>query len=115
MQNRYVQEADTIKKVTVRFNFLGIADPYDENASFGGEFKFASQWSAGTDLGYIFSSKYISDAQKSSGYILRPFIRFYPDKRRGFLEVQLHYKCASYQITDWLGKDVNNGQAAYEE
>jgi hypothetical protein len=29
--------------------------------------------------------------------------------------VQLHYKYAAYQITDWLGKDVNNGQAAYEE
>lgn len=113
--NRFRQEADTAKKVTVRFNFLGVGDPYDENASFGGEYRFAPQWSAGSDGAYIFSSKYISNAEKTSGFILRPFVRYYPNKRKGFLEVQLHYKYASYQITDWLGKDVNNGQAAYEE
>jgi len=113
--NRFRQEPDTAKKVTLRFNFLGIGDPYDENASFGGEYKFAPQWSAGTDLAYIFNSKYISNAEKTTGFIIRPFVRFYPNRRRGFLEVQLHYKYASYQITDWLGKAVTNGQAAYEE
>lgn len=112
----YEDEPDTAIKIVGRFNFTGLADPYDENASIGAEYKFAPRWSAGSDVAYIFNSQYISNAKKSNGFIVRPFVRFYPNiTRRGFLEVQVHYKYASYQVTDWLGKDVIEGIPAYEQ
>ncbi len=112
----YEYKPDTAKKIVARFNFTGIGDPYDENASVGGEYKFAPNWSAGSDVAYIFNSVYVKDAKKTRGYIVRPFIRFYPDTwRNGFLEVQFHYKYASYQLADWMGRDVTNGVPAYEE
>lgn len=102
--------------MVARFNFTGLADPYDENASLGAEYKFAPHWSAGSDVAYIFSSEYLPDGKKANGFIVRPFLRFYPHvERRGYFEVQLHYKYASYQLTDWLGKDVVNGVPSYEE
>jgi hypothetical protein len=112
----FADEPDTARRIVARFNFTGMLDPYDENASVGGEYKFAAGWSAGGDVAYIFNSAYVPDLKKTNGYIVRPFIRFYPDTwRRGFIEVQLHYKYASYQLTDWVGKDVTNGVPAYEE
>lgn len=107
---------DFAKKITARFNFIGLTDPYDENASLGAEYKFAPQWSAGSDVAYIFSSEYLSDSKGTNGFIVRPFFRFYPDvEKRLFLEMQLHYKYASYRLKDWLGKDVVEGIPSYEE
>lgn len=107
---------NSAEKITARFNFTGLVDPYDENASLGAEYKFDPQWSAGSDLAYIFSSEYLSDSKRTTGFIVRPFVRFYPNnERRWFLELQLHYKYASYQLKDWLGKDIVDGNPSYEE
>lgn len=118
-QRRHIiieNETDTTKKIVARFNFTGLADPYDENASFGIEYKFDPHLSAGSDLAYIFNSEYMSGTKHTDGFIVCPFIRFYPNiERRGFFEIQLHYKYVSYQLTDWLGKDVVNGIPSYEE
>jgi len=112
----YEDPPDTANRIMARFNFTGMLDPYDENASLGGEYKFAAGWSVGGDVAYIFNSTYVPNVKKTTGYIVRPFIRLYPDTwRRGFIEVQLHYKHASYQLTDWVGKDITNGVPAYEE
>jgi hypothetical protein len=109
-------EINFAKQMTARFNFTGLADPYDANASLGAEYKFAAQWSAGSDVGYIFSSEYVADNKRTTGFIVRPFLRFYPNaERKIFLEMQLHYKYASYQLKDWLGKDVVDGVPSYEE
>ena len=107
---------DTSKKIAARFNFLGLLDPYDENASAGAEYKFAQQWSFGMDAAYIFYSAYLRDSKHCRGYILRPFIRFYPNNgRRGYFEAELHYKHVSYQFNDWLGRDIVDGVPSYEE
>lgn len=91
-------------------------DGLDQNISVGGEYRFAEEWSAGSDLAYIFYSEYLVESKSSKGLILRPFIRYYPEnERNGFFEAGLHYKHVSYKITDWVGKDVINGQPSYEE
>lgn len=99
-----------------RINFLGMLDGYDRNASIGAEYQFSSQWAAGLDAGYIFWSDYVQRNQGVRGVILRPFIRYYfKEKRTGFLEAHLHYKKVAYKVTDWIGRDVVGGVAAYEE
>lgn len=104
------------KEIIARFNFAGLLDPYDENISFGGEYRFNPHWSTGSDVAYIFRSLYLSESNYSNGFILRPFIRYYPKKDRGgFFEAEIHYKHVSYQITDWIGKDEINGVPSYEE
>ena len=107
---------DSSKKIVGRFNFLGLLDPYDENASIGAEYKFAPQWSFGMDAAYIFNSAYLRDSKQCQGFIFRPFLRFYPDNgRREYFEAELHYKHVSYQLTGWQGKDVIDGVPSYEE
>lgn len=104
------------KKVTARFNFTGVADPYDQNISVGGEYRFNPHWSVGSDVAYIFKSYYLSESKYARGIILRPFIRYYFEKNRnGFLEAVINYKYVSYEITDWIGKEISNGMPAYEE
>ena len=48
---------------------------------------------------------------------MRPFVRYYPYNRDkySFFEAGIHYKHASYQIKDWLDRDVINGVPSYEE
>lgn len=101
---------------SVRFNILGLADFIDQNVSFGGEYRFNTNWAAGTDLAYIFNSNYIQNIEQTSGLILRPFVKFYPDNFRDtYFEANLHYKNANYKLMDWLDKDVENGVPAYQE
>ncbi len=102
-------------KITGRFNALGILDLLDANISLGAECRFNEHWSTGSDAAYIFSSDYLSESKVANGFIVRPFIRYYPKKNRyDFFEAELHYKFVAYQITDWLGKDAVNGVPAYE-
>ena len=101
----------------IRFNFTGLADPIDNNISFGGEFPIHPQWSVITDLAYIEYSGYFSRIKRTSGYIIKPAIRYYPYslKHNGFLEAVLFYKKAHYNLRDWLGKDCVNGVQSYEQ
>jgi hypothetical protein len=104
------------KALIARFNFTGLLDAYDENITIGAEYRFSEHWSTGSDVAYIFNSAYLSESHSSSGFIVRPFIRYYPENGRyGFFEAGFHYKHVSYKINDWIGKDVVNGQPAYEE
>ena len=99
-----------------RFNVLGLLHPSDQNFSVGVEIRFNQQWSAGTDAGYIFYSNYLLQANRTSGFIVRPFIRhYYKESRRSFVEAELHYKMANYKLEDWVGREVVNGVPAYEE
>ncbi|MEO6639071.1 MAG: DUF3575 domain-containing protein [Ginsengibacter sp.] len=101
---------------TGRLNFTGIVDVFDENISIGGEYRLKDHWSIGTDVAYVYNSLYLSQSKTVRGYIVRPFIRYYPDQHRtGFFEAQLNYKYVAYHITDWIDRGGANGMPAYQE
>ena len=102
-------------KASVRFNFAGLADPIDNNISFGGEMFFHPDWSLTTDLAYIEYSSYFSEVKHASGYIIKPAVRYYPSSLRhtGFLEAVLFYKKVNYCLHDWLGKDCVDDVPTY--
>ncbi len=104
------------QKLLGRFNFLGIADVLDENFSVGIEHRFHPNWAIGTDVGWIFFSRYISQSKGANGVLARPFIRYYPRKNGGgFIEAELHYKYVSYKIEDWVGREPVNNIPTYQE
>lgn len=111
-----LNESSFQKEFSGRLNFLGLLDGLDQNVSIGGEYLFNPHWSAGLDIGYIFSSEYLSENRQGSGVIIRPFVRYYPgDSRIFFWQGEIHYKYVRYKLTDWLGKDMVNGFPSYEE
>ena len=104
------------RKLYVRLNLLGLADVLDHNLSTGIEYRFHPHWSTGTDAGWIFASSYLTTNKGANGLLVRPFIRFYPDKDGiGFFEAELHYKYVAYRMEDWLGRLPVNGVATYQE
>ena len=111
-----VKDYFSVKKIIGRFNFTGLLDGFDQNISIGVEYRFNTQWSTGSDAAYIFRSVYLSESKNVNGVILRPFIRYYLSKNgSGFVEAEIHYKYVTYQLTDWIGREVTNGVPAYEE
>lgn len=103
-------------KFTARFQPLGILDLIDQNFAVGAEFRLSDKFSAGSDFAYVFSSAYLSESKAAKGILIRPFIKYYPDRSRyNFFEAQLHYKFVAYEIKDWIGRDITNGVPAYEE
>jgi hypothetical protein len=108
-------EGDT-GKINLRMNVLGLADVLDGNASVGGEMRFNKTWSVIMDAGYIFYSAYLNKVERTSGIILRPGVRLYAGKYRNvFIDLQFHYKGVRYYVNDWLGKDMMNNVASYQE
>lgn len=85
------------------------------NISFGGEIFLHPNWSLTTDLAYIEYSSYFSQTKHTSGYIIKPVVRYYPSSLRhtAFLEAVFFCKKAGYRLRDWLGKDCVNGTASY--
>ncbi len=82
----------------------------------GGEYRFSDHLSVGSDVAYVYNSIYLSQSKNVSGYLIRPFIRYYPNQNSaGFFEAQLHYKSVAYHITDWIDHEGANGMPAYQE
>jgi len=81
----------------------------------GAERRISNEVSLALDAGYIMMSQRFHDLGRSSGFIIRPAVRFFPDKRKIFFEAELHYKQNTHHIHDWIGRDVSGGVAAYEE
>lgn len=80
------------------------------------EYSLHPNWSLTTDLSYLFYSSYISQNKGTSGFIVKPAIRYYTSKKRDrFLEATVFYKQANYKMEDWLSKDVVNSIPAYDE
>ncbi|MBE7173661.1 MAG: DUF3575 domain-containing protein [Williamsia sp.] len=104
-------------KAGLRFNFVGLADPIDNNISVGGEFPFHPSWSVTADLAYIEHSSYFSNTRRTGGYMVKPAIRFYPASfhHSGFFEAVLFYKRVNYHQRDWLGMDCVDGVPTYEQ
>jgi hypothetical protein len=99
----------------LRCSPLGFIDLYDGNINLGGEYRLNNTWAATLDAGAIlYSTYFISD--RTSGFLFRPGIRFYPKGDKDFfIDMQLHYKNVTYRIKDWLQKDVVANVASYEE
>lgn len=100
----------------LRFSPMGIIDPFDGNITFGGEYRLNDDWAVTLDAGAILYSAYFDRTRKTTGYLLRPGLRVYPTRRKDlFIDMQFHYKDVTYQIRNWLQKDVVNDVASYEE
>jgi hypothetical protein len=107
--------ADT-GKLYLRFNPFGVVDLFDGNVTLGAEFRFNDTWSATLDAGAILYSAYMPHSKRSTGILLRPGIRLYPTTWKDFtVDLQLHYKNVTYNIRDWVEKDVVASVASYEE
>jgi hypothetical protein len=99
-----------------RFSPLGVIDPFDGNITFGGEYRFNDTWAATLDAGAILYSAYLSNMKNATGFMVRPGIRLYPTTYKDFfLDLQVHYKNVTYQVKDWLEKDVVANVSTYEE
>jgi len=81
-----------------------------------GEYRLKPNLALLADVGYIFASDYRSQIDKTSGFNIRPALRFYHGQRnKGYLQAQAFYKRVNYTITDWVGKNCVNGVPAYEK
>ncbi|OQP49271.1 hypothetical protein [Niastella populi] len=103
-------------KLYLRFNPLGPIDPWDGNITPGAEYRFNDTWAATLDAGAILYSAYFGHTKMATGFLLRPGIRMYPGRSKDFfIDMQFHYKEVTYQIRNWLEKDVVANVASYEE
>ncbi len=101
----------------VRINVSGLLDPIETNISGGMEYRLKDNLSVSLDAGYIFYSRYYQLKNgNSSGFLLRPAIRYYTDYYKKFyVEAELNFKTVTTKLTDWLGKDCVNNVRTYEE
>jgi hypothetical protein len=99
----------------LRFNVVNLADVPEPNISFGADRRISNHVSLAMDAGYIIMSQRFHDLGRSSGFIIRPAVRYFPDKGKIFFEAELHYKQHTHHIHDWIGQDIAGGVAAYEE
>lgn len=101
---------------TLRLNPLGLIDVVEPNISVGYVYRFSDNWAIGSDLAWVFYSRYFEQTKHADGFIFRPAIRKYIGRRKqSFFDAELHYKYVVSTIEDWLGRDCVNGVAAYEE
>lgn len=109
--------SDTLAKgnTFLRFNIVNIVDVSEPNISFGVERRISDHVSLTLDAGYILMSQRFRENGNSSGFIIRPAVRYFPEKRKIFFEAELHYKQHTHHLTDWIGRDVVAGVPAYEE
>lgn len=103
-------------RLYLRFSPLGLIDVWDGNITPGAEYRFNDTWAATFDAGAILYSAYFDNNKVTTGFLLRPGFRIYPDRYKDFfIDLQFHYKDVTYQIRDWLEKDVVANVASYEE
>lgn len=107
------------KDIFLRWNVSSLLDLLEPNVSIGAEYRIKENFSVSLDAGYLFYSQFYSsvDNQNATGFIVRPAVRYYPDsKRRFFIEGEFHFKQVTYQLTDWLQRDLSsNGVPSYQE
>lgn len=103
-------------RLFARLYLPGFIDPMDANATAGFEYKFSTRWSGTFDAGGIYASLYYNDNSRAAGFILRPGVRMYFNKRnRLFLEGQFHYKDVTYTSEGWVNRNVVNGVPGYQQ
>jgi len=72
------------------------------------------------EAGYIFASDYLRNEnggeRKASGFIIRPALKFFMnDRSRTYLQPQFFYKQVTHRVYDWLGKEMVDNVASYEQ
>src|SRR6476620_5734057 len=89
----------------------------DNAAMLGVEHQLSHRLSLALDAGYIFGTYYIlnNTLKGTSGFAVRPGLKYYNASGKGFLQFQVAYKQVDYKLEDWLGKDGVNGTPAYEK
>lgn len=105
------------KDKLIRINVSGLLDPIETNFSGGLEYRLKDNVAISLDAGYIFYNNYYQQRNgNSSGFLLRPAIRYYTDDaKRFYIEAEFHFKKVTTKLTDWLGKDCVNDVRTYEE
>lgn len=99
-----------------RFSPLGMIDMFDGNVTLGSEYRLNDTWAITLDAGAVLYSAYLPHTKKTTGFLLRPGIRLYPTRWKDFfIDLQVHYKNVTYQVKDWLEKEVVANVASYEE
>lgn len=115
----HAQKTDSIRPHydwALRINPLGLIDVFDHHLNVGVEKVLNSYWSVALEASGYFASQYYADARRTSGYMVKPSIRFYADKEKFFfLEVEPFYKQVNYRMEDWLGKESVEGIPSYFE
>ena len=107
--------ADT-GKLYLRFSPLGLIDLFDGNVTLGSEYRLNDTWAVTLDAGFIMYSAYRAHSKRTTGLLFRPGIRVYPTRWKDFfIDLQFHYKNVTYQVKDWLEKDMVANVASYEE
>jgi hypothetical protein len=102
-------------KKTIIFSPFALVD-LDQTILPGGEYRFSQRWSVVADVGYTFSSYYITNNKNTSGFTVRPAIRRYYGRRNElFWQAQLLYKQVTYLQKDWLDKDCVEGVPTYSQ
>ena len=91
----------------------------------GAEYRIKPKMVLALEAGYIFASDKIGNwqnnqnqgqNQKATGFIIRPAIKFFVNEKNTFyFQPQMFYKQVTHHLYDWLGKDVVNGVASYEQ
>ena len=109
--------ADTLKigNTFIRFNAFNLLDVVEPNISIGVERRVFKQVSFAFDAGYIFYSQQFHSMGRSSGFILRPAVRYFPNNSGLYIEAEFHYKQHTHHLHDWIGHDAVEGVPAYEK
>ena len=107
-QHAYSQKTSLqAKDKLIRINVSGLLDPIETNFSGGLEYRLKDNLAVSLDVGYIFYSNYYQSRNgNSSGFSLRPALRYYTDNyKRFYIKAELHFKTVTTKLTDWLVKD----------
>ncbi len=86
----------------------------------GIEFRIKPRLFLTGEAGYIFATDYLrtnsGTESKGSGFILRPALKVFMNNRTNtYLQIQIFYKQVTHQVYDWLGKEMVNNVASYEQ
>ena len=101
------------------FNVLSLL-PLDYTILPGIEFRIKPKLLLTGEVGYIFASDYLRNdngsERKASGFIIRPALKFFiNDRNRYYLQTQFFYKQVTHRMYDWLGKEMVDNVASYEQ
>jgi hypothetical protein len=74
----------------------------------GMEYRITEKVAVVGEAGYIFSSNYTMNDKRASGFIVRPALRMYLNRRNNFyFQTQFFYKSVDYTYHDSLPRNIN--------
>jgi hypothetical protein len=99
------------------FGFSPLALFQDDNVLMvNGEYRFSDKKAVVVDAGYVFASYYLKNIKNVSGFLFRPAYRRYLSSQNNYyVQYQVFFKSVTYQMHEWLDKEVVNGVPSYQE